>query len=352
MEDKNNGPNIEIDGENKINNEVIDERVNNKFFKGDKIKNYLVLPLIGLSALFLLIVINQSLQLIKLAGSFHIILAWLVAILIMAIFAIFIIYPLYKLLSIKELPDIPKVEGSKEYDDYIDTMYELMHRNSFVLKSGFTFTGNKKEDLIKIFSLLDEEADKFVYKEAQEVFLTTAISQNGSLDSIFVLKSLFTLVWKIIHMYEGRPSIKKIAYIYTNVAATVLVARGLEDLDLIEDQVEPLVASLVGGSVMSVIPGAVPITNLIVSSVMQGSINALLVLRCGCITQRYMASLTEPNKKILRRSASLEAVGKIGLIIKENTLPIVKAFAKAAKSAATSIQIPKFKIKYPWVKDN
>lgn len=316
----------------------------------NKIRNLVILPLIGILILFLIIVLNQSLQLIKLAASFNYYFGWVVGIMILAVFLMLIIYPVIKIFTMRELPDIPKDENSKEYSSYIDTMHELMIKNSLLKSKEFIFTEDKKSDLVKAFGILDEETDKVIFKEASQVFLTTAISQNGSLDGLFVLKSLMSIIWKIVHMYEARPSIRKLIYIYTNVAGTILVARGIEDLDLIEDQVEPLVASIIGGSVMSVIPGAVPITNLVVSSVMEGSVNALLILRCGCIAQRYMGSLSEPDKKSLRRSASLEAVSKIGVIIRDNTMPIVKSFANATKNAATSIAVPKFKFKNPWAK--
>ncbi len=310
----------------------------------------LFLPFIGILALIILVLLGQTVNLIAGAFRINVILGWAVSLLVLTVIITLIAIPLFRILSFRQIPDIPQDENSPEYAAYIDTMHRAMENNVFVKSSGIEFTGEKIKDLEAAFKVMDEETDRVTFKEAKDVFLTTSVSQNGTLDGIFVFISLFRLVWRIIHMYEGRPSIKKLFYIYGNVAMTVLAARGIEDMDLIEDQVEPLIASLLGGSIMTLIPGAVPITNLIVSSVMEGSVNALLILRCGCITQRYMASLSVPDKKALRRSASLEAVGKIGIIIRENTMPIVKSFGTAVKKAASGMT-PKIRIKNPWARD-
>lgn len=311
-----------------------------------KLKRWVLLPLIGFLAFFLLIVINQSIQLVNWGTSVHPWLGWLLIAVILILFAGLLIYPLISILRFQVMPDMPKDSSSPEYAAYIDDLHAMMAKNKLLIQSGLALPGDDKEaELRAAFSILDDRSDVIIKKEATDVFLTTAISQNGSLDGLFVLTALIKLIWKIVHMYEGRPSLKRIVSLYSNVAATVLIARSIEDADLIEDQMEPIVSSLIGGSVMTLIPGAVPITTLVVSSVTEGSVNALLTLRCGCIAQRYLASLTEPDKRLLRRSASMEATGKLAEIMKENTMIIIKTFASATKNAAANVTVNRFKKK-------
>lgn len=304
---------------------------------------WIILPLIGFLALFLVIVLNQSIQLVTWAFGIHEVLGYAVLLLLGLIFAGLIIYPMFKIMLYRAVPEVPSAKDSPDYPEYVASIHEILKSNTFLAGKELAMTGENKElEAENAFRVLETEADRFIKTEATQVFLTTAVSQNGSLDGIFVLTSLIKLIWRITHLYEARPSLRKLLYIYANVAGTVLIARGIEDLDLIEDQVEPLVSSLIGGSIMSVVPGAVPVTNLIVLSVMEGSINALLTLRCGFITKRYLGSLTIPDKKAVRRSSSLEAVSKIGAIITENSLHIIKSFAGAAKNAALNVTTSKF----------
>ena len=312
----------------------------------DKIKKWIILPLIGFLIFFLLIVINQSIQLITWGFALHPFLGWSLVVLVIGLFAGLGLYPLISILRFKVVKDVPDDITSPEYPLYVNELHCMMQRNKLVVASGLKLPGENKEvELQEVFKLLDQKSDDLIKKEASQVFLTTAISQNGSLDGLFVMTTLVKLLWTIVHMYESRPSLRRILSFYSNVAATILIARSIEDMDLIEDQIEPLISSLIGSSVLTLVPGAVPITTLVVSSVTEGSINALLTLRCGCIAQRYMAALTKPDKKFLHRSASLEATAMLGDIMRKNTLIVIRSFAKATKSAAAHVTINRFRRK-------
>lgn len=302
--------------------------------------------MIGFLVFFLLIVINQSIQLVNWGFALHPYFGWFLILLVVGLFIGLILYPVISIFQFRVTPEMPKDRTSPEYQVFLGEMHQVMRKNKLVALANVAMPGTDPEgELRAAFAVLDEKSDALIKKEATDVFLTTAISQNGSLDGLFVLVSLIRLVWKIVHLYEARPSLRRILSLYTNVAATVMIARTIEDADLIEDQVEPIVSSLIGGSVMTLIPGAVPITTLVVSSVTEGSINALLTLRSGLIAQRYLASLTQPDRRTLRRSAGLEATGKLQEIMKDNTLIIIRTFANATKNAAANATVKHFRRK-------
>ncbi len=310
----------------------------------DRLKKWIMLPLLGFLVFFCLMAVNQTIQLGSRAFSVHPVLGWSFVVLALGLFLGLLVYPLVSLMSFRAVPELPRDSTSPQYRLYIDTMHLALQKNRLVTDAEVAMPGTDKEEELKAaYAVLDLRSDAVIKKEAAQVFLTTAISQNGSLDGVFVLVSLTRLLWKIIHMYEGRPSLGRILSFYSNVAATILIARGMEDADLIEDQLEPLIASLLGGSVMTLVPGAVPLTNLIVSSITEGSINALLTLRTGCIAQRYLSSLTVPDKKPLRRSASLEAGAMLGDVLRDNTLVVIRAVASATKNAAANVTVNRFK---------
>lgn len=314
----------------------------------DRLKKWLLLPLIGFLTFFLIIVLNETIQLVNWGFSIHQILGWGIMVLVVGLFLGFIVYPFLSMLSFRTVPDLPMDKSSPEYNLYIDTMHLTLKKNQLVTAEQVPMPGDDKENELKAaYAVLDLKSDELIKREASKVFLTTAISQNGSLDGVFVLVSLTKLIWKIVHLYEGRPPLRRILSLYSNVAATILIARGIEDADLIEDQLEPLITSLIGGSVMTLVPGAIPMTNLVVTSITEGSINALLTLRSGLIAQRYLASLTVPDKKPLRRSASLEAGVMLSEVLKENTMVVIKAVATATKNAATNVTVNRFRKEKP-----
>lgn len=256
-------------------------------------------------------------------------------IVLLVLYAILLLIPITALLRYKKIPDYPEDADSPEYNAYISRVKTNLERNKLVRNTieASPMDESDEEFIGRSYGALLPAANAVIKKEASSVFVTTAVSQNGALDGLFVLVSLTKLVYRLLRMYEVRPSLSRMVQLYSNVFATVLLARTIEDMDLIEDQIEPLLATVLGGSVISLVPGAQSVTNMIVSSVTEGAINALLTLRVGAITRTYLTSVTKPQKNKVRRQASLEAAALLGSIVKDNGIAVVKAFGKATKSA-------------------
>ena len=236
--------------------------------------------------------------------------------------------PLVGLFKLRKKPGVPKSTDDPTYPIYLEQLKKRLRKNPHLKKKGFLFDEEKeiRGEVERAFHLLDVEASVLIKPSASSVFLTTAVSQNGTLDSIFVFISLGRLIWDVSHIYNQRPSLKEIMYLYANVFGTVFMARSVEDLDLMDDQLEPVIASILGGSLGSLIPGTVYVTNILINSITEGSVNALLCLRVGAMTKRYSASVIEMDKKFIRRSASIEAIGLLGGIIKDNSSLVVQSF--------------------------
>jgi hypothetical protein len=234
---------------------------------------------------------------------------------------------------------VPKSVDDPSYPIYLEELKRRLSKNPHLKSKGYVFDEEKntRAEVERAFVVLDLEAGTVIKRSASSVFLTTAVSQNGTLDSIFVFISLGKLIWEVAHIYNQRPSLREIAYLYANVFGTVMMARSVEDLDLMDDQLEPVIASILGGSLGSLIPGTVYITNILINSITEGSVNALLCLRVGSMTKRYSSSVVEVDKKVIRRSASVEAIGLLGGVIKDNTALVVQSFGKAAKGATKKI---------------
>jgi len=289
----------------------------------------------GLVFLLCLIIFNQSAQLVLLAKNVHPRLGDAVLILLLLVFGLLLLAPLAGIFSLRRAPQLPEARDTREYADYIQLLHRRLQGNSHLRQAGFIFNEAAEEEaeVARALLVLDSKAKSITQENAAAVFLTTAVSQNGVLDGAFVLASITRMTWQVAKLYNQRPGLRELLVLYGNIAATVLMARSIEDLDLLDDQLEPIIASVVGGGLANLIPGATMITSLLVSSVSQGAVNALLTLRVGCLTRRYCASTTQPDLKMLRRSATLEACALLGVIMKENSILVVKSFAKAARQA-------------------
>ncbi|MDI9501754.1 MAG: DUF697 domain-containing protein [Bacillota bacterium] len=286
----------------------------------------------GLVLVFILFVYNQTLQFVRNIGVSHPQAGQWVLFGLLFLYALLFLLPLLSFIRYRRTPELPVEENGAAYEAYLKQVAQNLNENR-VLKAAGEPAIESEEDILRGYATLNLEANAIIKKEATSIFLTTAISQNGSLDALFMVSSLTKMIWRLMHLYENRPGWARIVQLYGNIAGTVLLARSIEDMDLIEDQIEPLLASLLGGSVLNLVPGAQTVTNLVVSSVTEGAVNTLLALRVGAITRQYLTALTRAEKSVIRRRASLEAAGLLGGILKDNTVGIVKAFGRAAKSA-------------------
>jgi uncharacterized membrane protein YcjF (UPF0283 family) len=180
---------------------------------------------------------------------------------------------------------------------------------------------------------LDERAEREMRSAAALVFVSTAVAQSGRLDALFVLVAQTRLVWRLAHVYWQRPTPREFLFLYANVGATVFAAQSIEDLDLAE-VVEPIVPSVVEAAGLGATVVLAPVATVVADAVFQGTVNALLTLRVGCIARRYCRGLPWPDARAVRRSASGEAALLLPRAIAE---PAQKLTAEMARKVASSV---------------
>jgi hypothetical protein len=189
------------------------------------------------------------------------------------------------------------------------------------------------EALIRI----DQEAQKIIKGSAGGVFTTTAVSQNGSLDGLFVFVVSMKLIWKISTLYNQRPAFRDLLKLYMNVFATVLAARQIDDLDIVAEQLGQILPAAMTGAFGSVVPGVSFITSFVADSILEGTINTLLVLRVGLLTQLYSRSMTRPESKRLSKTATVQACKMLGEIISKDLISIIGVWSKSAFKSVTRV---------------
>lgn len=170
---------------------------------------------------------------------------------------------------------------------------------------------------------LDEEAVRIIKATASQVFLSTAVSQSGRLDTLLVFSMQTRMVWKLAHLYYQRPTLRDMVRLYASVAGTSFVAGELQDLDLSE-QVEPVFSAVVG-SLGGAVPGFQLVASILANSILSGAADAFLTLRVGLIARSYCGALVLERPATLRRKATTEAAQYLGGIVAEGSARVTRA---------------------------
>ncbi len=169
---------------------------------------------------------------------------------------------------------------------------------------------------------IKKEMNQVIRRNAKTVMISTAISQNGRLDFFTVVVVNIKMIKELVVMCGFRPSFKNLAKLTTNVFTTALIAEGLENMDI---------GDILPTSTVNAI-GDIPFIKPVVSSVAQGMGNALLTLRIGIVTRKFLFSdAKEITKEEIRRTALLEAAGMMPLVMADAFMMLPKRIAMLFK---------------------
>lgn len=194
-----------------------------------------------------------------------------------------------------------------------------------------------KQELVpvmnKVFdTTIKKEINKIIFNNAKTVMISTAISQNGRLDMITVLSVNLKMIKEIVLKCGFRPSYSKLGKLSVNVMMTSLIAESLEGLD-VNDLFPQSTANFLA---------ELPLVKPIMNSFVQGMSNALLTMRVGFVTRKYLFSdAKSPSKDDIRRSAIKESIkmlpGVIAEVIAYFPSKIVKLFTKKDKNTEETV---------------
>src|SRR5690606_13585436 len=124
--------------------------------------------------------------------------------------------PVYMFLRLPKPLLPPDTEEGPEFAEYLDRLRRRLATNPH-LQGVSLATRSEIEVALKSLDAIAEERTKAA---ASQVFVTTAISQNGSLDSFLVLGAQSKLILEIARIYYQRPTVRDLLSLYSNVAAT------------------------------------------------------------------------------------------------------------------------------------
>ncbi|MGE4572220.1 MAG: DUF697 domain-containing protein [Candidatus Izemoplasmatales bacterium] len=167
-----------------------------------------------------------------------------------------------------------------------------------------------KNALSNVFDTsIKKELNRMIVEHAETVYLSTAISQNGRLDSIAVITINLRLIKNLVKKCGFRPSYMSLGKLSVNVLGTAIIAENLEDMDF---------STIFPTSTMNAL-SEIPLLKTVTGSFAQGLGNALLSLRVGIICRNFLfMDLKGLSKKDIRKLAFAEAVVLLPRVIGES----------------------------------
>jgi len=277
-------------------------------------------------------IVNQTAQVVSLANAVSPALARIVLGGLLTVYAAVILVSVAIFIRLPAPISPPADEQSPEYQTYLRRLGARLAANPDLIGAGALNDLTSIESALKV---LDGRADDVISRTASTLFVTTAVSQNGDLDALMVLVDQVRLIWQVAHIYNQRPTLRDLGKLYANVGAAVFAASNLEDLDLV-DQIEPVIKTAVGHSMVSLVPGIDKVASIVMQSVLDGTANAYLTLRVGIICQSYCRLITTVDRRKARRNASIAAASMLGSIVSGSAAKVVMAIVAAATKAGKS----------------
>lgn len=299
----------------------------------------LLLLSLFLAVSFAVLVIAQTVQLVEFARSVHPVAGDVAFWSLLAFYATCLAVPAFLVLRLPRSLKVPADDSGPEFDRHLRELRKRLRKNAHLSPMPL----DTREEIEAALEVLGERADVVIRKTAGEVFITTAVSQNGSLDAVFVLAAQSRMTWTLAHLYYQRPGPRELAYLYANVAATAFVTSEIEDFDLAA-QLQPVISGAFG-SVAGAVPGAQAVGTLATNAIFGGAANAFMTLRIGLIARDYCGALVRPDPRLEKRSATAGAALMLGGVVTDGARQVAAAFvtasarsvADAAKGAARGV---------------
>ena len=288
------------------------------------LRRILVFVALFLAIGFATTIVNQTLQLAEFAGRIHPTLETAVFWGLIGMYVACLSVPVWLYIRLPGALRPPETDEGPEFERHLQRLKKRLADNPATADRPL----ESRQEIEEAIASLDRRVDELMSRSASRVFLTTAISQSGALDSLVVLAAQLSLVWDVAHVYNQRPSLREMGPLYANVLGTAFVAGQIEEIDL-HEHLQPVLSSVLG-SAASAVPGLQAVSTVFLAAVISGTANAFLTLRVGIIAREYSRAVTRPKRTALRRSAAAGAAVLLGSITVGGVSKLSKAVVKAS----------------------
>jgi len=277
--------------------------------------------IIFFTVLFLYFIFKEMISLWVLLNSISIYLASVVFILIVIFIIYFAVFPLIKILKLPS--NIGPTKVIDEVGSLRATRIEGFKNNKFLINQGIDLAAiqNTDEDYQQIILLFEKECYNIRKSYVNRLFYATSVSQNGFVDAVLILSASINLVKEIFVLYNGRVGVFELFIITKQVYYSIVIG-GTEGVEYVTNEI---FSKLATESIKSI-----PFIDKIVSSLVDGFVNAALLTRVSLITENYCKTLyvekdrdLYPSSKFIATTAK-DLTSEVMRQVNSNILQIAK----------------------------
>jgi uncharacterized membrane protein len=267
---------------------------------------------IGIGAIFfaILVIVSSTLQLGERLKIIHPFVAYGFYLIVAVLFVLLVLRPLFLIIfsptfSMDSL-FTEEENARKNFQMYRRVAKNLASENFLSEDEKASLIASQDDALALKASLgtifdttIKKELNKIIIENAESVFLSTAISQNGRLDAIAVFVINLKLIKELVLKCGFRPSYPALGRLSFNVLTSAIIAENLEEINFNELFPAKGINALT----------ELPFLKTILGSLAQGVGNALLALRVGIICRNFLfMNLKGVPRNKIRKLAFAEAV--------------------------------------------
>ena len=134
---------------------------------------------------FVVVLTNQTIQLVQVASLTSPLLGRVVLYALMALYTTLLLVPVVLYLRLPKQLSPPASADSADFPRFLASLRKRLSKNSRLRKHSL----GTQQEIEAAIRLLDSEANAVVRSTATSVFITTAVCQSGRLDTLVVLSA-------------------------------------------------------------------------------------------------------------------------------------------------------------------
>lgn len=244
--------------------------------------NYIKKIVFFVSLIFLYLIFKELVLLYNYSYNISPYLAYMVFAAVLFIVIYFAVIPVVKIF--KYAPIYKPQTDRDNLKFVINSRFKNFEKNPYLIEKGFNLYSIERteEGYKQVCDFIKPEAEKLRKKYVANVFYTTATSQNGFLDAIFILSLSVNMVRDMFRLYHGRVPNRELWSIARKVYYSVLIS-GTEGIEYITEEV---MSKLTFDGI-----NTIPFVDKIFSSMADGFVNAAMLTRISIITENYCTKL-------------------------------------------------------------
>lgn len=249
----------------------------------------------------------------------------------------------YALIPAFKIWKIPRSPGPLGPDDDVQRAlpdrFARLRKNPYLLSIDYDFSEvpETAEGYETIMQELRKESARIRNRYVNNLFYSSTISQNGFIDAILILSASVNLVKDTFVLYNGRVSNGDLWIIARQVYYSVAIG-GSDSMVYATDEI----FSKISTEGMK----GIPFLDKIISSLVDGFVNAALLTRVALITDNYCSKLVVQSKKELYPSPAfiVETVSNITGTIRRKLFGELRAMAGSGIKNLTSWAVNPVKV--------